>query len=261
MSYKHLFPTYRARYRFVESRLAALLSDPVDRLLHLGAGEGDIDPLLARFAREIVSCDINADDVARAAERNRDLANVRYAVEDALALSFPDASFDSVVCLEVIEHVGDPERLLSEIRRVLKPGGIVVLTCPSHEFPITYDPVNLLVRKTRAPLPVGAYAYGHTWLIEPRTIRSWFSAQGFSVLEERRLSHHLAGALECYVPGLLQRALKPNAANRAEPTRRRGITPSRRMPPFVELTDWVVDLDERIFGRSERSVGLGYVLR
>lgn len=261
MSYKLLFPTYRARYRYVEERLRRLYGSPATRILHLGAGEGDVDPMLAQFASEVVSCDINADDVARAAERNRDIPNVRYAVEDALALSFADASFDGVVCLEVIEHVGDPQRLLAEIRRVLRPGGLLLLTCPSHDFPITYDPLNSFVRRHRSPFPVGAYAYGHSWLVRSAEVRTWAAAHGFDVEEETRLSHHLAGAIECYVPGLLQRVLKRNAGNRAGTARRRGLNPSRTKPAGVGLTDWIVDLDERLFGESERSVGLGYVFR
>ncbi len=51
----------------------------------------------------------------------------------------PDAAYDSVICLEVLEHVPDPFRALAEIRRILRPGGVLVLSVPHlsriHEAP------------------------------------------------------------------------------------------------------------------------------
>jgi SAM-dependent methyltransferase len=49
---------------------------------------------------------------------------------DGLALPFRDEVFDSVLCNQVLEHVPEPGRLLAEIRRVLRPGGTLLLTAP-----------------------------------------------------------------------------------------------------------------------------------
>ena len=61
---------------------------------------------------------------------------------DALALPFADGSFDSLLCNEVLEHVTDPARLLGEAARVLRPGGVLVLSTPQtwglHEEPHDY---------------------------------------------------------------------------------------------------------------------------
>ena len=61
---------------------------------------------------------------------------------DGLALPFGAASFDSVLCSEVLEHVPEPARLFAEAARVLRPGGTLVLTTPQtwglHEEPYDY---------------------------------------------------------------------------------------------------------------------------
>lgn len=58
---------------------------------------------------------------------------------DAVRLPLADASFDAVICAEVLEHVPEPEKILSEINRVLSPGGRVYITAP-FLFPIHADP-------------------------------------------------------------------------------------------------------------------------
>jgi SAM-dependent methyltransferase len=63
-------------------------------------------------------------------------------VGTAEALPVPDGSFDVVLCTMVLEHVVDPRKVLAEVRRVLEPGGRLVLTVPSvwpaHEMPHDY---------------------------------------------------------------------------------------------------------------------------
>jgi SAM-dependent methyltransferase len=61
---------------------------------------------------------------------------------DGKHIPFPDASFDALFCSEVLEHVFDPDLVLAEIRRVLKPGANALLTVPfswnEHEVPFDY---------------------------------------------------------------------------------------------------------------------------
>jgi SAM-dependent methyltransferase len=263
MSFKLLFPTYRTRERFVHRILDRLGSAPLGRMLNLGSGEGDVDAALAAFATELESCDVNADDVAFARDLNAHVPNLRYSVQDAGGLDFESASFDVVLCLEVIEHVSDPNALLAEITRVLRPGGAAVLTCPSVRFPITYDPINTLLAGRRTHVPLGAYAFGHASLPHEDELEAWATAAGLTVETKDRLSGALVGALECYWPGLLQRAFKANAGNSKGRGARAPIRPGATAPPLLRAVDAVIALD-RVAStslKSQRSVGLGYVLR
>lgn len=51
---------------------------------------------------------------------------------DALAMPFPDATFDRVIAAEVLEHIGDDDAAIAEIARVLRPGGVVAVTVPRY---------------------------------------------------------------------------------------------------------------------------------
>ncbi len=99
------------------SRLAS------SRVLNIGCSTGIIDSELAPAVGSLVGIDIDekAVDYAR---RTHHLANVTFAIGDAMAIDYPDASFDIVLCSQVYEHVPDPNRLIAEIERVLAPGGV-----------------------------------------------------------------------------------------------------------------------------------------
>ena len=270
MNFKLLFPTYRVRERYIHGTLGELAAQraragapPVERALDVGCGEGELHATLAAHATTLDACDVNAGDLERAAALNADLTNVRYARVAGPRLPYPDAAFDLVTCLEVIEHVEDPLALVAELARVTRPGGALVLTCPNHDFPVTYDPINHVRRRHRAPLSIGAYGYGHAWLVRREQASRWLDDAGFRVTRVTPLTGALAAAAELYLPGLLQRLLKANSGNHAGVTARRGgsLHVRDRRPPaaLVALTDGLNALDARALAEGGASVGLAFV--
>jgi len=93
------------------------------RMLDVGAGIGVIDHALGEHLGEVLGIDIDAEAIARA-EQLPKLANVSFRVGDAMQIPVPDESFDAVLCAHVYEHVPDARRLMCQIARVLKPGGV-----------------------------------------------------------------------------------------------------------------------------------------
>lgn len=113
---------------------------PGDRLLDLGCGFGRHAYQAARLGAQVVAVDAGADEVANVAgtfgamavagELDAEKARVGAVQADALALPFPDASFDRVIASEVLEHIPADETAMAELARVLRPGGSMAVTVP-----------------------------------------------------------------------------------------------------------------------------------
>jgi SAM-dependent methyltransferase len=93
------------------------------RILEVGSGLGLLAADVAEAAAgvEVIGLERSADQIAAAAPS----PHVRYVQGDAHQLPFDDASFDLVYCRYLLEHVADPARVLSEMRRVARPGSRV----------------------------------------------------------------------------------------------------------------------------------------
>ena len=105
------------------------------KVMDLGCGDGALIYWLARKGANVVGVD-NEELGLKFAESNlvgqKNRYNLKYelVLASAYDLPFEDGSFDVVVNCEVIEHLAEPERMLSEVKRVLKPSGKFVLTTP-----------------------------------------------------------------------------------------------------------------------------------
>lgn len=264
MNYKLLLPTYRNRYCFVQEQLEEFgQGRHFAKALSLGTGEGDYDQMIAPHCGQLIGCDINAQDIAFAEKLNAEVPNLEYRVENALELSFEDESFDLVISVEVIEHVGQPAKMMAEISRVLKPNGLAIITFPSIEFPFTYDPVNRILASVKGKkISQGAYAFGHDYLIDQQQFKDWADQERLSVLIDQNLSGYLVGLLEVYWTGWIQSLLKANAKNLPDAQEKKiTLRPTTKAPAFVKLTDGILWVDQQLFGGLKHSVGKGFVLR
>ncbi|MBI5913821.1 MAG: methyltransferase domain-containing protein [Bacteroidetes bacterium] len=261
MNYKLLFPTYRNRYLFIRENLAKFgRSDKFANALNLGTGEGDYDPMIAANCERLTACDINENDIAFARQMNADVPNLRYQIEDALNLSFPENTFDLLTTVDVMEHVGKPQRMTEEIARVLRPGGLAFVTFPQTNFPWTYDPINRLLG--RRAMGQGAYAFGHEYLVDPQQFKEWAEQCGLEVLTEKNLSGYLVALMEMYWTGIIQRLFKENAGNiSGREEKKVKLRPSTSEPLLTKLTDAFIALDFALFKKSKYSVGKGFVVR
>ncbi len=118
-------PDLQLRLKFLLARVRA-----GERVLDVGCGEGRFTAELAAAGADVVGIDVAGEPLRRARVAHPDV-DVRLV--DAFA-SWPlaDASFDAVWAGEVVEHVADTAGWLSEVRRVLRPGGRLLVSTPNH---------------------------------------------------------------------------------------------------------------------------------
>jgi SAM-dependent methyltransferase len=142
-----------------------------ERALDLGCGDGTLTAELE--AEHLTVADVS--EVALERARGRLPAATVVRLEPDSPLPFAGASFDLVLCAETLEHVRDVQLLVSEARRVLRPGGRLALTTPAHGrvtglavlvrgFETIFDPLS-----------------PHLRFFTPRSLRSLLDDMGFEV--------------------------------------------------------------------------------
>lgn len=120
---------YQSALRLLEANISLSGTSGAD----VGCGDGVMLRFLAPRGTSCVGIDAEADAVALANDQlaARNLHSVSARVGSCFELPFPSCSLDYVVCLELIEHVQQPELLLTEIVRVLKKeGGVAIISTP-----------------------------------------------------------------------------------------------------------------------------------
>ncbi len=115
------------------------------KVLDVGCGRGCAGDVVCEAGGEYTGVDFVASRTG-----------FRLALGDAAALPFPDASFDSVFCIDAFEHFPDPDRAAAEFRRVLRPGGFFYLSAPNYSnvagiVKRIYEGLGLYEKNTWAP--------------------------------------------------------------------------------------------------------------
>jgi len=117
---------YAEMYRF----MASALSPDMD-VLEVATGTGLIAVHIAEHTRHVAATDFSPKMI-EAAKKKKAPANLRFSVEDATALSFDSSAFDAVIVSNALHIMPEPALVLSNIARVLKPGGLLIAPTYSH---------------------------------------------------------------------------------------------------------------------------------
>lgn len=148
-----------------------------ERALDLGCGDGRLSRALR--AGELVLADVSPVALERAARRLPEARLVELEPDGALPIG--DGSLELVLCAETLEHVRDVQRVLSEARRVLVPGGTLAVTTPAHGRATA---LGALVRGFESVFdPLSP----HLRLFTSRSLSALLEATGFDVRELRTL--------------------------------------------------------------------------
>ncbi|MGI4810604.1 MAG: methyltransferase domain-containing protein [Janthinobacterium lividum] len=107
-------------------------------VLDCASGEGYGSALLAQVAQSVVGVEIDAVSV-EAARTEFTYPNLSFQQGDARALPLPDASVDVAISFETLEHLTEQDQFLSELRRVLRPDGLLIISTPDRDI---YSPIG-----------------------------------------------------------------------------------------------------------------------
>lgn len=170
------------------------------RVLDVGSGGGLFSSSLAAAGLDVVGLDASVPSL-EAARRHTALASDRdtpsYVAGNVMLLPFPDSSFDAAVCSEVLEHIAAPEVLISEVARVLRPGGVFCFDTPNRTW---FARIGLIsIAENIGWAPRGTHDYGH--FLKPAELRTFAAAAGLHIRDLRgfALRRNPLGAMYGYL--------------------------------------------------------------
>jgi ubiquinone/menaquinone biosynthesis C-methylase UbiE len=184
--------------QFVPTLLRLARLAPGHRVLDIATGSGiSAEAALEKIgpSGHVTAADIEPSMLDEARKRLSEYPNVSFAVEDAQALTFPDASFDAIVCCMALHIFSDGARALSGFRRVLREGGrVVVLVNTTPERSLTGRLRLVVARHVPAKrAEIAAWCAHYFSLGDADRLRRPFETVGFrgveTVMETRRFSY------------------------------------------------------------------------
>ena len=128
-----LFQRFWHQMRF--SEVSRVIEKVSGKILDVGCADGTFSKVILdkSQAESLIGIDVLKSSIDWANKHWRK-SKMRFLVSDAHRLKFDRGAFEAVFALEVLEHVADPERVLKEIKRVMKKGGYSIFLVPSDSF-------------------------------------------------------------------------------------------------------------------------------
>jgi ubiquinone/menaquinone biosynthesis C-methylase UbiE len=103
------------------------------KVLDIASGEGYGSNILARYAEKVIGVDISLEAIEHAKNKYL-LNNLEFIQGDATDIPLPSQSIDVAVSFETIEHIENHNKMMEEIKRILKPAGILIISSPDKYY-------------------------------------------------------------------------------------------------------------------------------
>jgi ubiquinone/menaquinone biosynthesis C-methylase UbiE len=163
-----------------------------NKILDVGTASGNIATLLAEKGFEAFALDLNKNFL-NYAKKKREFGKIIYVHADAMHLPFGANVFDAVILGEIIEHVAYPEKLIVEAKKVLKKGGILIITTPNNHLflgmlsgnrPEQFKFDGFKERKDLVKKQFGPAGKDHLFVFSLKSLQKLVSQKGVYTLEK-----------------------------------------------------------------------------
>lgn len=165
-----------------------------ERIIDLGCGTGYYLYLLNNLAISLKLTGFDNDK--RALDEAKNTLNnkkIDFIAGDMHKMPFKNNTFDKAISSEVLEHLRNDDVALKEIFRILKPGGILVLSVPSINYPFLWDPVNWVLQHFfNSHIKTGFFSgiwFGHIRLYSFNELKNKIERAGFKIEKAEELTY------------------------------------------------------------------------
>jgi len=158
-----------------------------ERALEVGFGSGVYLPVLSELYREVIASEIEDAHLRLSHVLKASHPNLNVIFDDITRTNLPEKHFDLILCTEVVEHLADSAPAIAAMHRLLKPGGILVLSTPQR-----WSPLELTAKVALMPgiIDVVKAIYrepvietGHINLMTEKEVTGQLQAAGFRIRE------------------------------------------------------------------------------
>jgi SAM-dependent methyltransferase len=167
------------------AKIAECARERPGRALEIGFGAGIYLRALAGHYAQVVGTDLSQSQLEYVRSRTADLANLHVLADDITDSQLPAHSFDLVLCSEVLEHIPDTERAIAGIRRVVAPGGWLIVSTPQRhslmELACKLAFMPGIIRFVRRVYGEAVFETGHISLMTERQITGALESAGFRI--------------------------------------------------------------------------------
>ena len=192
---------HQSRREWIIESLSKYLVTLDSFVAEVGPGSGIYLPELARRSNNVIAIDVDQTHLERASKIALEYPHIRVVCNDITQSTLSSNSLSLILCTEVLEHLPNSYLALSEMHRLLKPGGILILTTPQR-----WSTVEMVAKIALAPpfISITRRLYrepveplGHINLMTAAELKKQLHDAGFEILEERLSGLYLPGIAEC----------------------------------------------------------------
>jgi SAM-dependent methyltransferase len=170
------------------AKIAECARERPGRALEVGFGAGVYVRALAGHYKEVVATDLNQSQLEHVRRRTADLANLHALIDDITDSQLPPHSFDLVLCSEVLEHIPDTARAITGIRRVIAPGGLLIVSTPQRhslmELACKLAFMPGVINLVRRVYGEAVFETGHINLMTERQLTQALKKAGFHLRQQ-----------------------------------------------------------------------------